>query len=32
LFFGDWRSEFLEELEEEVKRKVRNAVPEMLFN
>jgi len=25
-------SEFLEELEEEVKRKVRNAVPEMLFN
>jgi len=26
------RSEFLEELEEEVKRKVRNAVPEMLFN
>jgi hypothetical protein len=28
----EMRSEFLEELEEEVKRKVRNAVPEMLFN
>jgi len=30
--FLELRSEFLEELEEEVKRKVRNAVPEMLFN
>jgi hypothetical protein len=28
----EMRSEILEELEEEVKRKVRNAVPEMLFN